>query len=500
MIFWQSKHPLNASNDPPPNIVYLLVDDLGYGDVDLENDELNVFKNPHIETPHLAKLARQSLVFTNHYAASPVCSPSRAGLLTGRAPTRANINLYINDLKDNNTHFLHGSEITIPELLKTKGYQTAIFGKWHLNGANWEDPQAWTSWTGSFPKQQGFEHGMVTKEDPHFTRKLHVNTQKHPGDFFTVEGKPVGPIKGYSSDIITDHAIDWLNAQKRTDDPFFLYLSYDAVHIRIAAADQYTNMYNTGNARRDEYYANVTHLDDAIGRFVRHLDDMGLAENTIVFFSSDNGPDVWKQWDATYFCHGTSYPLMGQKYQLWEGGVRVPGMVRWVGQINPGISHEPNSTLDVLPTVCELAGITMPQDREFDGISILDHITESKTIKRNKPLYWQFDYPRSYQKTNGEGYERKIVGTSMYNKHFQPRVSIRSGDYVLMGLSDEPYSKPTRFELYDITQDVEQENDISKSNPEIAEKLRKRMLEMYDEVNNDRLKMERIISKGSDNQ
>ncbi len=193
-----------------PNIVYILVDDLGYGDINLENKNLHQFNNPFIQTPHLAELSKESLILTDHYATSPVCSPSRAGLLTGRIPSRTNLNLYIDDLKENDVHFLHGSEITIPELLKTRGYQTAIFGKWHLNGADWENPENWTGWTGSFPNQQGFDYVIVTKEDPHFTRLLKVNTQKHPGDFFRVDGTPLGPIKGYTRDIIADSAIQFL--------------------------------------------------------------------------------------------------------------------------------------------------------------------------------------------------------------------------------------------------------------------------------------------------
>ena len=483
-----------ASEGEHPNIVYILVDDLGYGDVNLKLPGIREFSNPHIKTPCLAKLAKESLVFRHHYAASPVCSPSRAGLLTGRTPTRCNINQYINDKRENDEFFLRGEEVTIPELLKTRGYQTALFGKWHLNGADWEKPQSWDGWTGSFPKQQGFDHGMAGKEDPHFTRRLNVNTQKHPGDYFSVDGEPLGAIKGYSSDIITDRAVAWLRDGRDRSRPFFLYLPYDAVHIRVAAADKYEEMYDTGDARKDAYYANVTHVDAAIGRLIDALEKMGLAKDTIVFFSSDNGPDVLRCWDATYFCYGTSYPLAGQKYQLYEGGIRVPGMVRWPGRIRSGVSDEPNSTLDVLPTLCELTGARMPTDRAIDGTSILGHLLDGSPVERQTPLYWQYEYAREYE-VFGEGYERRLNGRKVKREESRPRVAIRQGDYVLLGYSERRFTLPREFRLYNVVQDPEQTEDLSDREPERFEAMKAKLETMYHDVNQDRRRTEAAIRK-----
>ena len=235
----------NQNPDRKPNITYILVDDLGYGDVCFNLPDLNRFNNPNLRTPNLARVAQNSLVFTNHYASSPVCSPSRAGLLTGRTPTRTNIPLFIDDNRDDDKRFLRGQGYTLAEMLRDNGYATAIFGKWHLNGADWQNPQSWTGWTGSFPKQQGFEYGMVSKENPHFTLQMKVNTQKDPGDFYSVEGKPLGPVKCYTSDIITARALDWIKNRTDKAKPFFAYLPYDAVHIRVSAADKYVDMYET---------------------------------------------------------------------------------------------------------------------------------------------------------------------------------------------------------------------------------------------------------------
>lgn len=486
----------NTQAQKKPNIIYILVDDLGYGDINLENESFGVFNNPNIKTPELAKLAAESLVFGHHYCSSPVCSPSRAGLLTGRTPTRCNINLYINDKEDNDSHFLRGEEITIPEMLKQKDYETAIFGKWHLNGADWEDKKAWTGWTGSFPKQQGFDYGIVTKEDPHFTRHLNVNTQKHPGDFFTVDGEPLGPIKGYSSDIISQFAIQWLEQKRNTEKPFFMYLSYDAVHIRIAAADKYTNMYNTGNARKDEYYANITHLDAAIGEIMQAIKENELDENTIIFFSSDNGPDVLHQWDATYFCYGTSYPLYGQKYQLYQGGIRVPGMVRWLGEIESGFTNAPNSTLDVLPTLADIVGASMPEDRLIDGESIKSLLLEGGPIQRNKPMYWQYEYPKDYPEFSSEKYNSRFDARVKSKNKKLPHVLIRDGNYILYGIHDKNFELPAEYQLFNIISDPEEKYELSSEKPELLKKLKEKLATMYFSVNEDRKATSEFIKTG----
>ena len=487
-----------ASGDlvSPPNIVIILADDLGYGDVNFEIPGQKEFSNPHINTPHLAALASQSLVFRHHYAAAPVCSPSRAGLLTGRTPTRCNIDLYINDLRDNDRRFLAGGETTIAEIAKQAGYQTVVFGKWHLNGADWEVADSWTGWTGSFPKQQGFDFGWVTKENPHFTRQLQVNTQKHPGDIFTVDGEPLCPMKGYTSDLVTDAAIGWLRDRPDKSKPFLMYLPYDAVHIRISSADRFEAMYDTGDVNRDAYYANVSHLDDAIGRLVGMIDSLEIAESTIIFFSSDNGPDVLNKWHGTSMCMGTSFPLYGHKYQLHEGGIRVPGLVRWPGVIRAGISDEPNSTLDLLPTICQLTQQALPEGREIDGTSLLPHLLHNERIKRTKPLYWQFEHPIEYA-TNGEGYLRKMNGRQRLPRP-GANVAIRRGKYVLRGVSEQEYAPPTRFQLFDVTTDPEALHDISGENPRIVEHLREQLLSMHGSVDRDRRATVRFIeSRGA---
>ena len=328
---------------------------------------------------------------------------------------------------------------------------------------------------------------MVSKENPHFTRLLQTNTQKHPGDFFTVSGEPVGVVEGYTSDIITDSATSWLEEKRDKSRPFFLYLPYDAVHIRVQAADQYENMYNTGDARKDAYYGNITHLDAAIGKLLDALENLQLTENTIIFFSSDNGPDVLKKWEATYYCYGTSYPLFGQKYQLYEGGIRVPGLVRWPGNVEPGISDEPNSTLDVLPTLCALVSVPLPNERPPDGASILDHLLKGNAVERESPLYWQFEDPSAFEQT-GEGYNRRLDGSRPLPKDPQPVVVIREGNYVLRGLQTQAFTIPTQFTLYDVVHDPEEKQELSQRKPDLYQKLKQKLVAKYQAVNAERQK------------
>jgi arylsulfatase A len=469
-----------------PNFIFMLADDLGYGDVDLSRPGAEAFRNPYVKTPHLAELARQSVLFTHHYAASTVCSPSRAGLLTGRTPSRSNVDLWINDLKDDDRMFLSGKAVTIPELLKRGGYETAIFGKWHLNGANWEDRSNWTGWTGSFPKQQGFDHGLVTKENPLLNRDLKLNSQENPGDYFHLDGTPAGTIRGFSSQIIADAAIDWLKNGRDRNKPFFLYLPFDAVHEIISSPGPFAEMYQTGDANKDKYYANVSFLDAQVGRVVAAVDAMGLGGDTVVFFSSDNGPDILRGNTLTERSYGTSYPLFGHKRQLFEGGIRVPGMVRWPGRIKPRVSDFPNVTLDVLPTLAQLASVPLPEDLAIDGISLTTHLLEGARPRRKLPLYWHFEKQARMWATIGEGYNRRQDGQRPTPDPV-PHVVIRRDYYALRGYkTGKPFALPERYELYDVVRDPQERRELSKVNPALFRSMVEELEAMHLSVMRDR--------------
>lgn len=191
-----------------------------------------------------------------------------------------------------------------------------------------------------------------------------------------------------------------------------------------------------------------------------------------MLFSSNNGPDTLKCNDLTDRSFGTSYPLRGQKRQVWEGGIRVPGMVRWPGKIRPGVSDYPNATLDLLPTFAELAGVAPPQDRELDGISVASHWLNRTRPERRSPLFWHFEKAAITWETSGEAYNRRYDGTKRLKDAAVPHVAIRSGDYVLLGFDNkEMFALPQRYELYNVVKDPAQKDDLSKENPDLFRKM-----------------------------
>jgi arylsulfatase A len=491
------------------NIIYILADDLGYGDINLELDGIDEFSNPFVKTPNLSRLAKESMVFTRHYAAAPTCSPSRAGLLTGITPTRHNINRWINDLQEDDKFFLRGKELTIAELLKQNGYQTAIIGKWHLNGANWMEPDNWTGWTGSFPNQQGFDYAFVSKENPHMTPLLETNAMRNPGDFYLaddeVTGKHLGTLEGYSTQILTDRAISWIRQERDPDRPFFLLLTYDAVHEKIQNPPAFNALYNTGNVEKNKFYGNITYLDHHIGRLLDYLDQLseieeGIVENTIIFFSSDNGPEVRDVYWGAHRSYGTSYPLFGQKRQLYEGGIRVPGMVRWLGKITPGISNEPNSHIDVLPTVAEFTGSNVPENIDLDGESILPLLLNNEKVKRNKPLYWQNELTGQEWEIAGIGYDQRYIGPSPIDLPL-PKVVTARGSYILRAYTErneEQFRKPTIFQLYNVDLDPLEKVELSSFEPELYSEMKNELLDMWENVQRDRMQTEDEISSRVD--
>ena len=290
-----------------PNVIVLLCDDLGYGD-------LKCFGHPDVITPNLDKLADGGMRLTNCYSASPVCSPSRAGLLTGRTPNRLGIRDWI---PANSGVFLRPGEITIPMLLKQGNYKTCHVGKWHLNRK--------TDGTEPTPGDFGFDHWLYTQNN---AAPSHVNPKN-----FVRNGQQVGALRGPSSHVVVSEAIKWLDTLKLDGvkkEPFFLNVWFHEPHEPVAAADEFLALYlHENNLDRRHYLADITQMDAAVGKLMAYLDGQRLAENTLIYFSSDNGPETLNRYKSAHRSYGMPGPLRGMKLHVTEAGYRVPGIIRW---------------------------------------------------------------------------------------------------------------------------------------------------------------------------
>jgi arylsulfatase A len=432
-----------------PNFLVILCDDLGYGD-------LGCYGNQVIRTRHIDRLAGQGVRLTDCYAAAPMCSPSRAGLLTGRTPDRIGIYDYI---PPNDAVHLPPGEITVATLLRECGYETCHVGKWHCNGRfnHPDQPQ---------PPDHGFDYWFGTQHNALPNHCDPVN--------FVRNGRPVGKIRGYSCQIVVDEAIGWLKEKRNREKPFFQFVCFHEPHEPIASPPHLVSRY-AGAKKKGEalYYANVQNMDIAVGRLMAALDEMDLADDTLLLFTSDNGPQTLAQ--MTWRSYGSAGPLRGRKRFLFEGGIRVPGIFRWPRRIEPGgISGEPVSGLDVLPTFCRLAGTRPPGDRTIDGSSFTA-LFGGKAVERTIPLHWHFYDPVTGPMSVIR--EDEWIVTARWDLTVKERGRFKPEDQQVIknaGL--------VNFKLYNIREDIGQTSDLSTRHPGRFEKMCARLSNLHRQV------------------
>jgi arylsulfatase A len=422
--------PSPAAETPGrPNLLVLLCDDLGYGD-------LGCFGHPDIQTPHLDQLAAEGLHLTDCYAAAPVCSPSRAGLLTGRSPDRCGIYDWI---PAGSPVHVRREEVTVATLLQRAGYQTCHAGKWHCNGRfnSADQPQ---------PGNHGFDHWFATQNNAH---PSHENP-----DNFVRDGRPVGPLQGHSSALIVQEAVDWLNRRDPAR-PFGLFVWFHAPHEPVATSEEFVRRYPGADPMdRAVYYGNVTQTDHEIGRLLSAVDGLGVRDRTLVWFTSDNGPETLNRYRGAHRSYGSPGPLRGMKLHLSEGGIRVPGILRWPGHTSPGTtSAEPVCGLDLLPTMCDLLSLPLPPQRAIDGASFLP-LLDGRPIDRRVPLHWHYS---------------RALG------HHQ--AALRDGPWKL--LADAALQ---RFELYHLPDDPGETTDLAAREPDRLRVLAARLTALHREV------------------
>lgn len=437
-----------------PNFVVILCDDLGYGD-------LAAYGHPHIQTPNLDRMAREGIRFTDFYSTAPVCSPSRVGLMTGRSPNKAGVFDWIphgKEPKANAREQVHmrKEEWTIPKLLKQGGYATAMAGKWHCNSMfnSSEQPQ---------PGDMGFDHWLATQNN---AAPSHANPNN-----FVRNGELVGEMEGYSCQIVAQEGIDWMTKHKKAhpDQAFFLYLAFHEPHEPVASppelVDQYRKVAST--EKQATYFANVANVDLAVGKVLDALKKLGVDQNTLVVFSSDNGPETLNRYPRASYSYGVADPLRGMKLWTTDAGFRVAGIMRWPAVIDAGqVSNEVVSALDLLPTFCDLAGVDIPVDLDLDGTVCLPAF-RGKKLKRKKPLVWIYYNATNEHRVAMRHKQWKVLAKMDLDNKYQ-NVTDRNRDTLLQAALID-------VEIYDLTTDIGEQNNLLEGNPNRYRKLQSKM-------------------------
>ncbi|MDH3350154.1 MAG: sulfatase-like hydrolase/transferase [Gammaproteobacteria bacterium] len=379
-----------------PNLIVILTDDQGYGDVGFNGSE-------DIRTPNMDRLAREGVRFTDGYVTYPVCGPSRAGLLTGRYQDRFGFGRNPSVNPDDVTAGLPNSERNIAEILKPAGYRTGVIGKWHMG-----------THPSFHPNKRGFDYfyGFLSGGHRYFPEELVLNDVAESRSAFDwyrtriMQNQQRVDIDEYLTDEFSNEAVAFIEREK--DEPFFLYLAYNAPHGPLQATDTYLDRYpDIEDDDRRTYAAMVSAVDDGIGRILEALERLGIDENTLIFFLSDNGGAQGKG--------SSNKPLRGFKSMPFEGGVRVPFAARWKGTLPNGVDFtQPVSSLDILATINARVQSPIDADKPLDGVDLLPYLTGKKKGSPHEVLFWKNYDNNWYAIRNGDD---KYIHN--YNGNFQ---------------------------------------------------------------------------------
>jgi arylsulfatase A len=431
--------PVARAEAPRPNIILIIADDLGWAD-------LGCYGSTYHETPNLNALARRGMRFNNGYAACPVCSPSRAAILTGKYPARLHLTDWLPGRPDQPSQKLRRppfrqqlplEEITLAEALKPAGYVSASIGKWHLGG-----PAFW-------PEQQGFDVNIGGTE-----------TGSPPGGYFRFKSLSMQARNDgeYLTDRLTDEAIGFIEQNRAR--PFFLYLAHYAVHIPLQARPELLARYRAkpaaGSPQHNPVYAAMMQsLDEGIGRLLRKLTEVGIDDRTVVLFTSDNGGLSVKEGPDTPATSNS--PLRAGKGYLYEGGIRVPLIVAWPGVTRPGsVCDVPASGQDLYPTIREIAAIAPTPGQVVDGESLVPLLRGAGTLRRDL-LFWHYPH--------------------YANQAGKPGGAIRQGNLKLI-----EWYEDGQVELYDLAADPGEQRDLAAERPADVRRLRDRLTRWRESV------------------
>ncbi len=440
---------LSLANRPDkPNIILCMTDDQGWGDTGYNG-------HPVLKTPHLDAMSRQGIHFDRWYSGAPVCSPTRGSCLTGRHPYRYSI-FYAN------SGHMPPEEITLAEALKTQGYTTGHFGKWHLGTLTKtirESNRGGERGVEHFspPWINGFDECFSTEAKvPTWNPMLKPGSNEPYGTYYWTGPKERADknLKGDDSRIIMDRAVPFIENAVNAEKPFFAVIWFHTPHLPVLTGSKYRNMYADQPEKAQHYYGCITAMDEQIGRLRTKLSELGVSNNTLLWFCSDNGPEG-KKYNGM---NGSAGPLRGRKRSLYEGGVRVPGLLVWPERIKEARTVTiPCSTSDYYPTIMDILDLHPEEQPEpLDGITLLPLI-EGTMTSRSKPIAFE---------------SRNQLGL------IDNRYKIYSGD------------DGKTFELYDIIEDPDESKDLSSLNPQLVDNMKKILLKWKQSCNKSRKGMD----------
>ncbi|MFO1023352.1 MAG: sulfatase [Planctomycetales bacterium] len=426
-----SPHGLLTAAERPPNVIILLADDMGYADVGFQGCQ-------DIPTPHIDSIARNGVRFTQGYVSGPYCSPTRAGLMTGRYQTRFGHEFNLGEKEagpgiKKQPLGLPLTETTFADRMKKAGYATGLVGKWHLG----ELPEF-------HPQKRGFDEffGFLGGALSYFPlKKTQIQSGTTPHDE-----------QEYLTDAFGREAVSFIDRHK--EHPFFLYLAFNAVHTPMEATDARLQKFaSITDSRRRTYAAMLSAMDDAIGNVLEKVRTSGLEENTLFFFFSDNGGPTMP---GTTVNSSSNAPLRGSKRTTLEGGIRVPFAIQWKGKLPAGVTYDqPIIQLDLLPTALAAAGVTAKPDWKLDGVNLLPYLTGQNSAQPHQTLYWRFGPQFAIHHGDWKlvAYDPQVESSKRLNR-----------------LRNDPVGPP---KLYNLKQDIGETRDLTSQHPEKVAALQK---------------------------
>lgn len=431
----------------PPNVVLIFIDDMGYGD-------LGCYGLADAPTPNIDKLAEQGLRLTQFYVNAPICSPSRVALTTGQYPQRHRISSFLNSRDDNHrrqmANYLDPNAPTMAKMFKDAGYATAHFGKWHMGGGR-------DVGDAPLPQAYGFDESLVSFEG--LGDRALIN-----GDGLSRQSAKLGRgeiqwvDKHQLTGIYVDRAVEFIEAH-RADQPFYIRVFPNDVHDPLKPAEDDLKRYTdkSDNKYVRQYYAVIEAMDRELGRLFKHLDEQGLADDTIVIFTSDNGPTAWKR----YYDQGLAPPgwtdgLRGRKWSLYEGGIREPFIVRWPGHVPAGAVDEQTvmAAFDLFPTLAALTGYEFEEDLALDGLDRSAALLGQPIANRGTPIFWEYG-------RLGLGIKPGLASDQ------SPILAVRDGDWKLLMNPDA-----SDLELYNLAKDRDESDNVAADHHEVVGRLR----------------------------